>query len=163
MEELVTKKLGAEKWKESLKNAGLPESRYFTVTEDVAEPEILAIMGGIAKASSLSMEQVMEAFGEHWSCVYAPVLYDVYFAKAKNTREMLLNLDQIHVAMTKTIKSARPPRFTYEWTAKDVLVMHYDSIRGMVALMPGLIRGLGKYYKDNPKVTVTGKSIEVRF
>jgi hypothetical protein len=163
MEELVTKKFGVEKWKQSLKNAGLPENRFFTTGEDVAELEILGIMKGIATAAALSMDQVNEAFGEYWSSVYAPALYDVYFAKAKSTREMLLNLDQIHVAMTRTIKNARPPRFTYEWKGDNTLVMQYDSSRGMVALMPGLIRGLGKYYKDKPKVTVSGNALQVQF
>jgi hypothetical protein len=163
MEELVTKKFGAEKWKLSLKSAGLPENRYFTTGEDVAEPEILAIMKGIGTAAGISMEQVMEAFGEYWSSVYAPALYDVYFAKAKSTREMLANLDQIHVSMTKKIPNAHPPRFTYEWKGENTLIMHYESSRGLVALMPGLIRGLGKYYKDKPKVTTTGNALQVQF
>lgn len=163
MEELVTKRFGAPKWKETLKQAGLPENRLFTTTEDVAEPEILALMKGIGAAAGLSMEQVMEAFGEYWSSVYAPALYEVYFAKAKSTKEMLVNLDQIHVAMTRTMKSAHPPRFRYEWKGDNHLVMHYDSSRGLVALMPGLIRGLGKYYKDHPKVSLAGNAVQVQF
>ena len=163
MEELVIRKFGVGKWKEALKNAGLPETRAFSTMEDVSEPEILAIMKGIASAASLSMEQVMEAFGEHWSSVYAPALYGVFYDKAKSTREMLLNLDGIHVTVTKTMKSARPPRFRYEWKGDNVLIMHYESSRGLVALMPGLIRGLGKFYKDSPKVALVGNAIEVRF
>lgn len=163
IEELVTKKFGLDKWKESLKGAGLPESRFFTTGEDVAEPEVLAILQGISRAVGISMEQVYEAFGEYWSSVYAPVLYDVYFAKAKSTKEMLTNLDQIHVAMTGTIKNAHPPRFRYEWKGDKDLIMHYESSRGLVALMPGLIRGLGKYYNDDPKVTVNGNALQVHF
>jgi hypothetical protein len=163
MEELVTKKFGVEKWKQSLKNAGLAEGRQFTTGEDVAEPEILAIMTGIGTAAGITNEQVYEAFGEYWSSVYAPEIYDVYFAKAKNTKEMLLNLDKIHVQMTRTIPSAHPPRFTYDWKGEDTLIMNYDSNRGLIALMPGLIRGLGKYYKDNPKVTLSANAIQIQF
>jgi methyl-accepting chemotaxis protein len=163
MEELVTKRFGEEKWKEALEKAGMPKGRYFGVSDDVPDAEIMEIMKGIANAASLSMNQVMEAFGEYWSCVYAPDIYSVYFAKAKSTREFLLNLDQIHVAMTKAMKSARPPRFTYEWKSEKVLVMNYDSQRGLVALMPGLIHGLGKYFKDDPKVHVTSNMVEVQF
>ncbi len=163
MEELVTKKFGEVKWKEALENAGMPATRYFGVTDDVSDAEVMAIMKGIATAGSLSMDQVMEAFGEYWSCVYAPDMYGIYFAKAKSTRELLLNLDQIHVAMTKSMKSAQPPRFTYEWKGDKVLIMKYESKRGLVALMPGLVRWLGKYYKDNPKVNVTSNMVEVQF
>jgi len=33
----------------------------------------------------------------------------------------------------------------------------------LVALMPGLIRGLGKYYKDAPQVKVHGNAVQVHF
>lgn len=73
----------------------------------------MGIMKGIAGAASLSMEQLMEAFGEYWSTVYGPNIYGAYFSDAKSARELLLNLDHIHEVMTKSIKVARPPRFRY--------------------------------------------------
>lgn len=163
IEELVTKKLGVAKWKESLRNAGFHETQIFSSLEDVPDAQILALMKGVAKAASLSMAQVMEAFGEYWSTQYAPTVYKAYFGSAKSTRDFLLNLDQIHVAMTRSIKSANPPRFHYEWKAEKHLVMHYQSQRGLVALMPGLIRGLGKHFHDNPSVRVDGNEVHVEF
>ena len=65
--------------------------------------------------------------------------------------------------MTKTMASAHPPRFRYEWQGDKHLIMHYQSQRGLVALMPGLIRGLGKYYKDNPSVSLNGNDVHVQF
>jgi hypothetical protein len=79
MEELVTTKFGEDKWRESLKKAAIPEWRSFTTFCDVDEAEVMAIMNGIAGAASLSMEQLMEAFGEYWSTVYAPNIYVAYF------------------------------------------------------------------------------------
>jgi len=158
MEELVTNKFGEEKWQESLKRAGIPEWRSFTTFCDVDEPEVMAIMKGIAGAASLSMEQLMEG-----STVYGPNIYGAYFADAKTARELLLNLDHIHEVMTKPIKFARPPRFRYEWKGDKLLIMHYESFRGLVALMPGLIRGVGKYYKENLTVTVVGNAVHVQF
>jgi len=163
MEEMVTKRFGETKWKESLKKAGIPEARRYATMEDIEDSEILGIMKGMSGTAYSSMDQTMEAFGEYWSSVYAPALYGVYFAKATSTREMLLNLDKIHVTVTQTMKPARPPRFKYEWKGDDTLIMHYDSNRGLVALMPGLIRGLGKFYKDNPKVRLSGNAVEIKF
>ena len=68
-----------------------------------------------------------------------------------------------HEVMTKSIKLARPPRFRYEWKGDKLLIMHYDSSRRLVALMPGLIRGLGKYYKERLTVRVVGNAVHVRF
>jgi hypothetical protein len=163
MQELVTSKFGADKWKESLRKAGVSESHYFSTTEDVDDAVVLEVMKCIAGVTALSMDKVMDAFGEYWCTVYAPDIYGVYFNKSKSTRELLLSLDQIHVAMTKSMKSAMPPHFTYEWKNDKTLVMHYESKRGLVALMPGLIRGLGKYYKDDPRVNLAGNNIEVTF
>jgi hypothetical protein len=163
MQDLVTKRFGAGKWKETLKAAGLPETKMYSSLDDVPDAEVMSLMKGVAQAAKMTTALVMEAFGEHWSTQFAPTVYKAYFATAKSTRELLLNLDQIHVAMTRSMKSARPPRFKYEWKDDKHLVMHYQSQRGLVALMPGLIRGLGKRFKDDPKVHVSGNEVHVHF
>jgi hypothetical protein len=61
------------------------------------------------------------------------------------------------------MKSAKPPRFKYEWKDEKTLVMTYSSNRGMVAFMPGLIRGVGKYFKEDLEVSLVGNDIEVKF
>jgi hypothetical protein len=163
MQDLVTKNYGLAKWKESLKSAGIPESKHFSTLEEVPDAQILAIMKGIATANSISLAQVMEAFGEHWSNLFAPKLYPSYFSGAKSTRELLLSLDNVHVQITQRMKGAKPPRFRYEWKGDNDLVMHSQSARGLVALMPGLVAGLGKRFKDNPTVKVAGNAVHVHF
>jgi hypothetical protein len=164
MEEMVTEKFGARKWEECMERAGIPLTRRnFTVLSDVDDADVRAIMKGISGATSLSLDQVMEAFGEYWSTVFGPRVYAAYFSSAKSARELLLNLDHIHDVMTKSIKFARPPRFTYEWKGDKCLIMHYNSSRGMVALMPGLIRGVGKYFNEKLAVRVEGNAVYVDF
>jgi heme-NO-binding protein len=104
----------------------------------------------------------MEAFGDFWSTTYAPSIYGAYFKKAKGAKDLLLNLDHIHVVMTKTA-GASPPRFRYEWRGERHLIMHYDSPRGLVALMPGLIRGVGRYFRENLTVSVKANEVHVVF
>lgn len=163
VEDLVISKFGKDKWKECLKKANLNEHRIYSTLEDVPDKEIMTLIQAIGQVASMSATQVLEAFGEYWSTVYAPTVYKSYFAKAKSTREFLLSLDQIHVAMTKTIKNAHPPRFTYEWKGDNLLVMHYSSERGLAAMMPGLVRGLGKYFHDSPNVSLSGNDVNIRF
>ena len=163
MEDLVTSKFGAVKWKECLTKAGLSERKMYSTLEDVPDEEIMALMKGIGQVAAMDMPHVMNAFGEHWATIYAPRVYKAYFDSAKSTRDFLLKLDDLHVAMTHSIKSAHPPRFTYEWQDDKHLVMHYQSARGLVALMPGLIAGLGKYYKDKTSVRLAGNAVHVQF
>jgi hypothetical protein len=164
MEEMVTETFGAAKWKTCMDRAGIPlVRRNFTILSDVEDDDVRAILKGISAATSLSMDQVMDAFGEHWSTVFGPRVYAPYFSSAKSARELLLNLDHIHDVMTKSIKFARPPRFTYEWKGDKRLIMHYNSNRGMVAMMPGLIRGVGKYFNEKLRVHVEGNAVYVDF
>lgn len=163
LEELVTEKFGQGNWEESLRLGGVVKTRKYSTFEDVADAEVLAILKGVSATSSLPVEGVMEAFGEYWSTVYAPRIYEAYYSGAKNAREFLLDLDRIHTGMTKTLKLARPPHFRYEWRGEQHLVMHYQSGRGLVALMPGLIRGVGKYYREYLNVSVAGNAVHIRF
>jgi hypothetical protein len=163
IQDLVTKKFGPKKWTESLKFAGVSTSKRHSTSEDVDDAEFVAILKGAAHATSLSLNQVMEAFGEHWCAVYAPAVHKKYFAEIKSTRELLVRLDGIHLAVTRSMEHARPPRFRYEWQGDNYLILHYQSNRGLVALMPGLIAGLGKFYKDTPTVRVAGNAVHVQF
>jgi hypothetical protein len=163
MEELVEQKFGEAKWKECLKAAGILESRTFTILSDIDDKQVRAIMTSIARVLFVPMEQVFDDFGEYWSCVYAPRVYAPYFAGAHNARELLLNLDHIHEVMSKSVKLATPPRFGYEWRGHQLLVMHYQSARGFIDLMPGLIRDVGKYYNEKLRVRIVGNAVYVQF
>jgi hypothetical protein len=162
MQELVTKKFGPEKWKECLNGAGLGHTLIMTTT-DVPDAGVQKLIESISVATKLSMAQVIDAFGEYWSTQYAPEMYGVYFKKAHSARELLVNLDHIHTAMTTTMKGANPPHFDYEWESDKVLLMHYKSHRGLVALMPPLIRGIAKYYHEQVDVKTINNPLRVHF
>jgi methyl-accepting chemotaxis protein len=163
IQSLVTQKFGIAKWNETLSYADIPATRDYSTLEDVPDAEIMALMQGASRSAGISLPQIMDAFGEYWSTVYAPSIYKSFFDSAKSTRELLLKLDEIHVAMTRSIKNAKPPRFTYEWQDDKHLVMNYQSDRGLVELMPGLIAGLGKFYKDSPTTRLVGNQVHVTF
>lgn len=44
------------------------------------------------------------------------------------------------------------PRFDYQWKDDRTLVMHYKSDRGLVDILVGLIKAVGRYYKEALKV-----------
>jgi len=163
LEELVTQKFGAEQWSASLKTAGIPELRVYGTFEDVPDSEVLSLFSAVSAVIDLPLGGVLEAFGEYWSTEYAPRVYEAYYVGAKNARDLLLRMDDIHTAMTKTLKLARPPRFRYEWRGDKHLIMHYESARGLIALMPGLVRGVGKYYGEQLTVSTVGNAVHVRF
>ena len=60
-------------------------------------------------------------------------------------------------------KGAAPPRFHYHWLGDDTLVMTYESKRGLAALMPSLIRGVGQYYGETLEVERNGDELTIQF
>ncbi len=162
MQNLVTRDFGKDKWVASIAAAGL-SGTVITVQSDVPDAGIQKLIKAIADVNGLKVDQVIEAFGDYWSSVYAPSIYSVYFQKAKNTKELLSNLSHIHGVVTKSVPNAAPPTFTYEWEGDKVLIMNYSSSRGMVQFMPALVRGVGKYYKEKVNVSLSGNKVRVQF
>lgn len=160
---LITRDYGEAKWKESLKAAGMKENAIILASSNVPDADVIKVMKSSATVTGLSMDQLTEKFGEYWSTTFAPGMYGLYFKKAKNAKELLLNLDAIHVQVTKSMAGAAPPRFTYESPSEKELIMHYSSPRGLVGFMPSMIRGLGKYYKEKVDVQLKGNDLHIRF
>lgn len=163
LEDMVKAKAGPEKWKAILEKAGHSPVRMFTTIEAVPDGEVTKLIGAAAEVLRLTAQQAMDAFGDYWSTTYAPGIYAVYFQRAKSAKAFLLSLDGIHTSMTKSMKDAAPPHFRYEDPGPRELIMHYSSPRGLVALMPGLIQGVGRYYKEKVSVSRVGNSLHITF
>lgn len=162
LEELVRKNHGDEKWKLILER-GNQKGNLFMASADVPDADAIALIQATAGVLGVSQEEAFEAFGNYWSTTYAPNLYPIYFQKAKTAREFLLGMHGVHETVTRTIKDAHPPKFEYDTSDPNKLVMHYTSPRNLVALMPGLIRGVAKYYNERVNVRVAGNTITIDF
>ena len=119
LEEVVQKLGGDAAWKKTLTAAGQDAARVFITTEDVPDADVVAMIGHAAETLGVSTQAAMDAFGEHWSTEYAPRLYKVYFDRASNVREFLLNMAKVHETVTRRMANARPPVFTYDDSAPD--------------------------------------------
>jgi len=153
IEELVTTQFGQRKWQEVLNEAGLDPARVFLAITDVAEDDTMRLIQAVGKTLNLSLQQVADAFGDYWVNVYAPRIYHGYYEKAKTAKDFLLQIDHVHIQMTKQLKEARPPRFRYEWEDAKTLIMHYHSHRGLMPIMFGLIKGVAKYFQEDLQIT----------
>ncbi|MDA8104320.1 MAG: heme NO-binding domain-containing protein [Nitrospiraceae bacterium] len=154
--DLVTEKFGKDKWVEALANAGIDGNSVFLATEDVADEKALKIVGSVCAVLNITLIQAADAFGDYWVNVFAPKIYQSYFRGANSARDFLLKMDDVHKATTDTIPNAHPPRFEYEWTGDKTLVMRYISKRGLIDFLVGLIKGVGKHYKENLTVRKLG-------
>jgi len=112
----------------------------------------------------ITSQQAADAFGEYWVCNFAPKIYGIYYKEAKNGKDFLLKMDSVHERTAKSVPGAQPPRFEYQQKDDKTLVMIYKSKRGLIDILIGLIKGVGKYYKENLTVTKLGPDrVEIKF
>ena len=152
LEELVITKFGKEKWEQSLEDVGQKKNMVFYILSDVEDATVIKLVEAVCKNLNLTLSQATDAFGDYWINNYSQDIYKIYYKKNKTAKEFMLNMDDLHITMTKTIENAKPPRFTFEWKDDKTLVVHYNSHRGLIDFAIGLTKGVGKYYKENLEV-----------
>lgn len=150
--ELICTKFGREQWETILQDVGLDRKTQFMAIADVDDKTILQVIASACQVLNLSKTQAADAFGDYWVNVFAPKIYGVYYHGITSAKDFLLKMDYVHDLTTKTISNARPPRFEYEWIDEKTLIMKYKSGRGLIDILIGLIKGVGKYYKETLKV-----------
>ena len=160
---LVMNKFGKDKWEAALKLAGLEKRSPFLATEDVPDETVLKVVDSVCKVLNISLEQAADAFGEYWVCTYASDIYKSYYQRAASAREFLLKMDEVHRITTGSIPNAQPPRFEYTWAGDKTLIMKYKSKRNLSVFMIGLVKGVGKYYKENLQVSKQGDDVKIVF
>lgn len=156
LQELVVTNFGKDKWEAALEKAGLHKEAQFYAVSDVDDAAVLKVVDSVCKVLNISLIQAADAFGDYWMNTFAPKIYSPYYRGIKSAKEFLLKMDDVHINATKLLANAHPPRFEYEWQDHFTLIMKYKSHRGLIDFMVGLIKGVGKYFKEDLKVVKLG-------
>jgi hypothetical protein len=163
VKELVEKKFGAAAWTKVLEAAGQPGA-LFLAGGDVPDEKAMKILGAASKVSGLSMQALMDAFGDYWANDYSDKMYPQYYAEHKTAKDFLRGMDALHERLTKSIPNAKPPRFAYESETPNSFVMIYRSARGLGDMLPGLIAGVARHYRTKIAVKKLGTDrFELKF
>lgn len=149
LQELVVSSYGAEAWREIARRAGVAGDRTFQIDEDVPEEQAMALFAKTCEVGQLSFEQACDAFGAYWVGTYVPRRYPEFYEGVRSTKDFLLRLDAVHVAMRQRLPGARPPLHDYAWRDESTLVMGYRSARGLMPLFVAAVRGAAKHFGDS--------------
>lgn len=152
-EELVIAQFGRDRWEGILKGAGLSASTIVWPLADFDDSQVLEMVGALCKSLRMPLPQAADAFGDYWVNVYSQKMYPLYYANHPTARDFLLAMDGVHVEMTRRMENAKPPRFRYEWEDDRTLIIHYQSHRGLLDFVVGLVKGVGKYYGEDLEVS----------
>ena len=133
-------------------------------SSDMDDQVVMSVIKSACDVLNLSLEQVADNFGDYWVNVYTQKIYRVHYLDCNTSKDFLLKMDYVHVMVTNNIPNARPPRFEYEWKDQKTLIMKYKSHRNLIDFLVGLIKGVGKFYKEDLKVTkLTNDKVEIVF
>ncbi len=164
IQEMVNDKFGRNKWPEILERAGLRRNTIFLATENVEEDTVLKLISSACETLKVSKEKLFNEFGDYWMNSFAPKYYSIYFSEINSAKEFIMNLSDIHTRVVINIPNAKPPSFEYEWQSDNTLLITYNSNRGLIDLVPGLIKGIGHYYKEKLSVEkIDDKHVKVVF
>jgi hypothetical protein len=156
LKELAENEFGADKWAAALERAGLHRTTTYLPIADVDDETIMKVVDALCAELGVTQQQAADAFGRYWVCNYAPKLYGAYFTGVGSAKELLLKMDDVHVATTRAIVNAHPPRFTYEDIDDDTLIMEYHSARGLMPFFTGLVRGTAEHFGETAVITPVG-------
>lgn len=156
LEELVVTRFGQDRWEQCLVDVGLRASTVIFPLSDIPDEQVMELTQAVCNNLGITFAQAADAFGDYWVNAYCPKMYPMYLERKTSARDFLLDMDNVHVQMTRAMEKARPPRFSYEWKDDKTLIMHYRSQRNLADFVVGLAKGVGKYYKETIHVTKLG-------
>lgn len=156
VEDLVTIKFGADKWRAVKKKAGVTIEAF--ISNDAYDDSITySLVGAASEVLGLTPSEILFAFGEFWVLHTARLDYgDLLSSAGRDLPEFLDYLPSFHIRVALIFPHLKPPRFEVSDRGPDRLTMHYFSHRpGLSDFVKGLFSGLGKMYETPLTVTQT--------
>ena len=153
--DLVTSKFGEAAWTEMCRKAGITDPNFVTMVK-YPDDVTYKLVGAASEVLNLPAEQILEAFGEHWTVYSAAAGFGHLLEFAGNNLvEFLRNLDNMHTRVALTFPELQPPSFRVTDVTESSLRLHYYSQRpGLAPVAKGMVKGLGKRFNTPVSVTL---------
>ncbi|XP_042145635.1 guanylate cyclase soluble subunit beta-1-like [Ixodes scapularis] len=149
LEDLVTKKFGAETWKLLLEKSGITMHGASFLMHKVYTDEVtLKLVGAACEVLGLDLDTCLEAFGEHFLYFCQQHGYDhILRVLGSNMADFLTNLDNLHDHLASTYPGMRAPSFRVTPGPNGEILLHYYSDRkGLHPIVLGIVKVVGKQF-----------------
>ncbi|MBF0252427.1 MAG: heme NO-binding domain-containing protein [Candidatus Omnitrophica bacterium] len=164
LKEVLDKNFGDGFWYRCLEKSGLPQNVEVSATGSMTDVNFLKMAGAVCEISKLSLEEVADVFGDYWVNVYAPRLFATFYKGKNSAKEFLLSMNYVHDDVVRRMEHTEPPVFEFKWIDDKTLEMKYISKRGLIVLLQGLVKGVGKYYKEDLQITkISEEKLQIVF
>lgn len=153
IQEFVSTNYGTPTW-DVIKRTAKVEAVDFHGMEEYPDCVTFALVGAASQELKMPAEQVLEAFGEYWVLYTAKEGYgDLLKMSGADFVAFLQNLDLLHARIGRAYPSLKPPAFQCSDITDRSLLLHYRSERdGLVPLVLGLIKGLGRMFQTTVQI-----------
>jgi hypothetical protein len=156
--EMVEDKFSPELLDEVIEESNLPSGGAYTSVGSYDHNEMVTMVVKLSEKTGIAIPDLLHTFGEYLAGRFA-VLFPVFFESAGNVFNFMKSLDQhIHVEVKKLYPDADLPKFDFDDSDPDRLVMIYRSERGFAELALGLMNGAISHYGEN--ITVEKENID---
>lgn len=147
IKDLVVSNHGTEVWEEICRRAGFEELEFVGMNPypDKLTYDLVRYASEVLKADAAD---ILEAFGEYWITYTADEGYGELMDLSGDTfPDFLANLDMLHQRIRGIMPNLAPPQFNTRNVQENSLELEYYSDRvGLVPMLYGLIKGLGKRF-----------------
>jgi len=149
---LVEENFGIQKWEECLLKNGFEIDHVFLLRDDIDDAVVMKIIFSLSPILGLSLEQIVNTFGEYWTNIYSPLIYKQYYLQFPTFIDFVFGIPIIHKDMTMNIENAHPPAFEFTWKSEKELNIKYISKRGLIDIAIALIRGLAIKFDEKIEI-----------
>lgn len=155
VQDLVVTQYGEDRWDAIKRKAGVDVESFVSMSP-YPDEITYKLVGAATEVLGLPAAQILEAFGEYWTLYSAKQGYGELLKMSGNTLvEFLGNLDNLHARVGLSFPELKPPSFRCSDVNGGSLLLHYYSERkGLTPFVVGLLKGLGKMFHTDVRVTI---------
>ncbi len=156
--EMVETSFSPELLDEIIMESDLPSGGAYTAVGSYDHNEMVQLVTKLAEKTNTPVPDLLRAFGRHLAGRFA-TLFPAFFEAAGNVFDFMKSLDNhIHVEVLKLYPDADLPKFDFDDSDPDCLIMIYRSERGFAELALGLMEGAIKFYGES--ININKESID---
>lgn len=150
--DMITEQMGMQQWNALLDATRPPSQGIYTRGEQYDDSELSNMLLVLCDKTGLPIEQLLENFGLYlFDKLYVNSPADL--SSVSNLSDFLLAIDSvIHVEVKRLHPDAYLPKFEYEKSADNTLIMYYSSKRKLCYVSIGLIQGAAKQFKQQVEI-----------
>lgn len=153
IQDLVTEKFGEQEWEMVKVRSGI-DVDFFLSNEPYDDDITYKLAGAVAEVLGISVQQVLNVFGEYWVLKTGKEKYGGLMAAGGNSlKEFLINLPVFHNRIMLMYPKLTPPEFKVsDITDASIHVHYYSKREGLQEFVRGLLSGLAQLYQTDVSI-----------